>query len=305
MGIRDQVRRAYYGAAIGNSQLDKTGLFVLPTNDDTTLAGVADPTTNQRALAPYILQKCYLAGRHFTQFWYFGRCLDADGAVIPGTARLRNYPLRIFDDAGNGGYGALCLGVQGEPGRIIVMGARASLTWSADNTNAVGTGLTVTSGNPNTDFAIGTATFATNNTHATLTTTKGDIINSTASDPTGTAAATAVYVGAGGVAAVAHSPVNTVITDSSGGTASPTFAALTATVTSTVVANALAQLAANENNRLGLFGKVIAGTSSVQSLFLNFIMDDGDQAATADNDCSGELLLNGVIEIHGRLDADI
>jgi hypothetical protein len=51
-------------------------------------------------------------------------------------------------------------------------------------------------------------------------------------------------------------------------------------VTSTVAGAALAQLAANENKRLGLFGAILAGTSAVQGLFLNI----GSTTTTADAD---------------------
>jgi hypothetical protein len=99
---------------------------------------------------------------------------------------------------------------------------------------------------------------------------------------------------------------NTSITDSSGGTASTTFAAITSTVTSTVVANAIAQLAANENKRLGLFGAIMAGTSAVQGLFLNIgSTTTGDADNGTDNTIAGELLMNGVVEVEGIIVGDI
>lgn len=299
MGIRDQVQRAMFGAAIGATLAAQCGLFVAPTSDNTTIAGDYNPTSNSRQLRPYILQKHYLGGAgSFVTKVYFGRCTRSDGKVEPGTERLSNYPLKIFDDTGNGGYGAINLGKQGANGRAVITGARTALTWTASNTNTAGTGLVVTSGNPGTDWAIGTATFATGNTHAALTTTKGNIIPSTASDPSALEATTGVTLGL-------LSAVKTTITNNGGGTASTTWAAITATVTSTVVADALAQVAANENTRLGLMGIVVDGTTTAGSLYLNVIVDDADQDGGGDNGLSGELLLNGVVEFRGFIEGDI
>jgi hypothetical protein len=293
---RSAIRRAYYGAAVAADLAAEIGLLTLGTNDDTTLAGVFNPASNQRALRPYVLQKTWLSGDRFKTIWYFGKCQDANGRRIPGTERLSNYPMRIFDDAGNGGYGALCLGKQAANGRMVVTGARTALVWTISNANTAGTGIAAAGGQVGTDWAIGTATFATNNTHAALTTTKGNVIASTASDPTTLTASTTLAL---------LSAVNTTITDSSGGTASTTFAAITATVTSTVVADALAQLAANENKRLGLMGLVMDGTTTAQSLFLNVICDDADQDGGSDNGLSGEFLLNGTVEVRGFLEGDV
>jgi hypothetical protein len=292
MSTRTNARRAMLGAALGDDLAKKLGLPVLASTD-TDISGANSTAT--KSLRDYVIQKHFLAAGRFRTFWYFGKCTSPLGGVVPGTERLSSYPLRMYDDAGNGGYGSLNLGTQDTNGlgRIVVTSARVNLTTTVSNTNAVGTGITIVGSEPGTDFSVGTAQF-TSATHSTLTTTKANVIASTACDMT---------TGAG--SALAHSGVNTVITNNGGGTASTTWAAITATVTSTVVADALAQLAANENKRLGLMGLVVDGTSSAQSLFLNWIIDDADQAATADNNIVGEILLNGVIEVSGEVQGDI
>src|SRR4051812_38795235 len=120
MGIRDQVRRAFYGNAMGS---DLSAVLPIPSLASlaTTPAGqaVAYNDLQARSLRPYVLEKHYLSGRQWTGFWYFGRCVDGLGRVIAGTERLQPYPFRAYYDNGTGLYGTLPLGAQGVQGRLV------------------------------------------------------------------------------------------------------------------------------------------------------------------------------------------
>jgi len=337
MGIRDQFRRAYYGAGIGNDVMQvlpipsgasflNTATAGVATGNYATAIGVivGNHTDLQgRNIKPYIYEKHAAGARKVTSTWYFGKCLDALGRTIPGTERLQPYPFRVYCDSGNGYYGSLPLGVQGLQGRSIVTSARvdfrkASATAGSagvgngngvtvSNTAAAGTGIAAAAAGLK--FSLSNGVIATNSTTTAV---------EAASAGTGTASITdgalsnliafaAVGMLASGIQnfAGAHY-VNSLITDSSGGTKSTTFAALTATVTSTVVANALAQLAFNENKRLGLFGAIMDGTSAVQGLFLNLgSTTTADADNGTDNTIAGELLLNGVIEVTYEIVGDL
>lgn len=339
MGARDQFRRAYYGAGIGQDLLQTLAIPSGASFLNTATAGVATGNyatavgvltgnftdLQGRSTQPYIMEKHSAGNRRVTSFFYFGKCVDPLGRVIPGTERLQPYPFRAYADNGNGYYGSLPLGVQGVQGRAIITSARADFRKSSatagsngvaggqangvivSNTNAAGTGIAAAAAGLK--FSLSQGVIATNSTTTaveassagtgTASVTDGVLSNLMAFTAVGTLSSSAQNF------AGAHY-VNSTITDSTGGTASTTFAALTATVTSTVAANALAQLAANENKRLGLFGAIMGGTSAVQGLFLNLgSTTTADADNGTDNTIAGELLLNGVVEVTYELVGDV
>lgn len=343
MGVRDQLRRAYYGAAIGG---DVLAALPIPSNKsflNTATAGVAtgnyatavgvltgnETDMQARSTKPYILEKHCVGSRRITSFWYFGKCQDLTGRVVPGTERLTPYPFRAYVDNGAGYYGTLPLGVQGVQGRAVITSARfdfrkASATAGSNgvgsstngvtvsNTNAAGTGIAASAAGLK--FSLSHGVIATAGTQTAVE--ASSLGTGAASITDGVASSSALsnlisFTAVGTLSSSAQNfagstTLNTLITDSTGGTASTTFAALTATVTSTVAANALAQLAANENKRLGLFGTVLAGTSAVQGLFLNLgSTTTADADNGTDNTIAGELLLNGVVEVSYELIGDI
>lgn len=328
MGIRDQVRRAYYGAAMGS---DLAAVLPIPSLAAlaTTPAGQATAYTDlqARATRPYILEKHYLAGRQWTGFWYFGRCVDGLGRVIGGTDQLQPYPFRAYADNGNGYYGTLPLGAQGVQGRVVITGARMDFRKNSatagsngpgtstagvlvSNTNAAGTGVAAAaaglklsvSGGVIASNATQTAAEASSLGTGTASITDGALSNLIAFTSVGTLSS-----GAQNFAAL--NAVNTLITDSTGGTASTAFASIGSTSggdVSAPIKNAFAQLAANENKRLGLFGAILGGTSAVQALFLNLgSTTTADADNGTDNTIAGELLLNGVIEVTGIVMGDV
>lgn len=354
--IRTQARRAFYGNAIGKDILKVLPVFSSNSFLNTATAGVAtgnyatavgalvgNTTDLQgRDTRAYILEKHYLSGRYWTGFWYFGKCVDGLGRVIPGTERLNPYPLRVYADGSSGStgyYGTLPLGVQGVQGRIVVTGARmdfrkSSATAGSNGVAADGQGAGIKAYNTNTSVTSGGVAAAAAGLYFGLS--QGVIatnaLMTAVENTTGTGASTSVtsvtdddtafptcnlikYTTIGTLSSglqnmAAASAVLTKITDNTAGTASSTFAAITSTVTSTVVANALAQLALNENRRLGLMGKIVSGTSAVQGLFLNVdsvTQADGTGAtyAYADDGVVGELLINGVVEVEGLVVGDI
>lgn len=297
--------RSQYGVAVSADNQTTYRLPSMPTLDTET--AVARTAAEARTLADYITPKYYLAGRDLTMFWYFGECTDADGNVIPGTAGKDAYPFEIYDDTGNGGYGCLKL-ADCKVGRIIITGARANLTYVVDNTNTLsgGTGIEDDANEPLTDFALGTATFATT-TWAALTGTKGNIIPSTAGDGT---------LGAGTWAGLStYGTTPEAMLDNSGGTAATagTAATITSIVTgATVLAatqNAFANIIKQVNNLIDIVGGrrslALDGTGTAVDFYLNGIVDDAKQDAGADNGLSGELLLSGVVEIQMQLLGDI
>jgi hypothetical protein len=325
MGVRDQLRRAYYGSAIGSTAI--TGLPIPSLYSlATTPTGQATAYTDlqARSLKPYVLEKHAIGNRRITSFWYFGRCVDNDGRVIGGTERLSPYPFRVYCDNGSGYYGTLPLGAQGVQGRAVITSARfdfrkASATAGSNGvassaqglitstTNAAGTGIAASAAGLK--FSLAAGVIASNATQTAVeasslgtgaaSITDGALSNLISFTTTGTLSS--------GVQNFAGSTtLNTTITDSTGQTASTTFAALTGTVTSTVAGAALAQLAANENKRLGLFGAILAGTSAVQGLFLNIgSTTTADADNGTDNTIAGECLLNGVVEVSYELVGDI
>lgn len=327
MGM-NQLRRGFYGQAVGSNLLQYLpvpSLYALGTTP--TGQAVQYTDLQGRSLRNYILEKHSLNGRYWTGQWYFGRCRGADGRIIGGTEHLSPYPFRVYYDNGSGLYGTLPLGAQGTQGRIITLGARMDFRKYAAATASAAVGVGDTAQgvkvlNTNTSSATGIGASAAglkfSLAQGVIASNATQTAAEAASAGTGTASITdgvlsnlIIFTSTGTLSSGAQnfaalSPVNTAITDSSGGTASTTFAAITATVTSTVVANALAQLAANENKRLGLFGAVLGGTSAVQGLFLNLgstTTADGDDGT--DNAIAGELLLNGVVEVHGLVLGDI
>ncbi len=335
---RSSVFRALFGESVGDDLLTNSPLISGASILNTATAGVATGnyatavgviTGNRtdlqgRSLKPYVLEKHYAAGGKIKSFWYFGKCVTPAGKVVPGTERLAPYPFRAYADNGNGYYGTLPLGVQGLQGRLICTSARCDFRKSSasagsagpaagangvtvSNTAAAGTGIVATAAGLK--FSLSSGVIATNATTTaveasssgtgTASVTDGALSNLIAFTSTGTLASSVQNF------AAAHY-VNSLITDSSGGTKSTTFAALTGTVTSTVVANALAQLAFNENKRLGLFGAIIDGTSAVQGLFLNLgSTTTGDADNGTDNTIAGELLLNGVVEVTYEVVGDV
>lgn len=338
MADRNQFRRAYYGAAVDSSTLRglqvpsgasflNTATAGVATGNYATAVGVLTGNNvdmQARSLRPYILEKHTAGNRTITSFFYFGKCVDADGRVIGGTERLQPYPFRVYADNGNGYYGTLPLGVQGVQGRAIVTSARMDFRKSsatagsngvaagaagvtALNTNAAGTGIAAAAAGLK--FSLSNGVIATN---ATQTAVEAAALGTGAASITDGALSNLILFTAVGTLSsgaqnfAGSTTLNTLITDSTGQTASTTFAALTGTVTSTVAGAALAQLAANENKRLGLFGAIVAGTSAVQGLFLNLgSTTTGDADNGTDNTIAGELLLNGCIEVSYSLIGDI
>lgn len=336
--VRDQLRRAFYGAAIDDNLLATLALPSGASILNTATAGVATGNyatavgaivgnrydLQGRSLRPYILEKHYVGCGKVRSLWYFGKCVDPTGRVIPGTERLSPYPFRAYVDNGSGYYGTLPIGVQGVQGRCVVTSARMDFRKSSatagsngiaagtngvtvSNTSAAGTGITASAAGLK--FSLSQGVIATNATATAVeassagtgaaSVTDGALSNLISFTTTGTLSSS-VQNFAG------STTLNTLVTDSTGGTASTTFAALTSTVTSTVVANALAQLAANENKRLGLFGAILAGTSAVQGLFLNLgSVTTADADNGTDNTIAGELLLNGVVEVNYDYIGDI
>jgi hypothetical protein len=277
-----------------------------------------------RSLRPYIMEKHFAGNRRITSFWYFGKCQDGTGRTIPGTERLSPYPFRVYCDNGSGYYGTLPLGVQGVQGRAVVTFARMDFRKSSatagsngvasgtagvtvSNTSAAGTGITASAAGLK--FSLSQGVIATNATQTAVEASSAG--TGAASITDGALSNLVLFTAVGTLSSSAQNfagstTLNTSITDSTGGTASTTFAALTSTVTSTVVANALAQVAANENKRLGLFGAVLAGTSAVQGVFLNLgSTTTGDADNGTDNTIAGELLLNGVVEMSYEVHGDI
>lgn len=335
---RSSVFRALFGEAVGDDLLQNSPLIsganILNTSTTGTATGnyataigsiVGNKTDLQgRSLKPYVFEKHYAGGGKVKSFWYFGKCVTPGGKVVPGTERLSPYPFRVYADNGNGYYGTLPLGVQGLQGRLVCTSARCDFRKSSatagsagpaagsqgvlvSNTAAAGTGITASAAGLK--FSLSAGVIGTNATATaveaaaagtgTASITDGALSNLIAFAGTGTLSSSAQNF------AAAHY-VNSLITDSSGGTKSTTFAALTATVTSTVVSNALAQLAFNENKRLGLFGAIIDGTSAVQGLFLNLgSTTTADADNGTDNTVAGELLLNGVVELTYEVIGDI
>lgn len=338
MGVRDQLRRAYYGTALPNDIITTLPIFSGASflNTATTAAATGNYATaigvvvgnnydlQGRSTKAYILEKHYIGNRTFSSFWYFGRCQDPTGRIIGGTQNLSPYPLRAYCDNGNGYYGSLPLGVQGLQGKAVITSARMDFRKSSASAGSAGVASGaqgVLRSNTNTAETTGIASAAAGlkmslsagviATNAVQTAVEATTGTGAASITDGALSNLILWTAVGTLSSGAQNfagttTLNTLITDSTGQTASTTFAALTGTVTSTVAGAALAQLAANENKRLGLFGAVIAGTSAVQGLFLNLgstTTGDGDNGT--DNVVEGELLLNGVVEISGTLIGDI
>lgn len=338
MGIRDQFRRSYYGSAIADDLLAvlpipsgasflNTATAGVATGNYATAVGVLTGNYTDlqgRSTRPYIREKHSMSGKCWTGQWYFGRCVDDLGRTIGGTDQLQPYPFRVYADNGNGYYGTLPLGVQGVQGRIVVRNVRADFRKNSasagsagrgastngvtvSNTNAAGTGITASAAGLK--FSVSAGVIGTNATQTAVEASSAG--TGTASITDGALSNLLSFTSVGTLSSsvqnfAGSTTLNSTITDSTGGTASTTFAAITATVTSTVVANALSQLAANENKRLGLFGAIIAGTSAVQGLFLNLgSTTTADADNGTDNTIAGELLLNGVIEVVGEVFGDI
>lgn len=167
-------------------------------------------------------------------------------------------------------------------GAIIVHSAVTNLTLAR-----LGTALTATSA---VVAAIGTVAAATDN--ATLLTTEANVIPSTACT---------LSSGAGTFAAISSRSI-TALTDSSGGTAADTIAAIGGTYSQAEVRNAVASLAAKINTLIDAVGvnapRLIDGTATASDLYLNFATPD---AGSTGND---SLVVNGTILVTWTIAGD-
>jgi hypothetical protein len=340
------IRRDFYGMAVSSDALKvlpipsmaSHGIAAGSVTATATVAAFGD--LQARDTRPYILEKHYIAGRIWTGTWYFGRCRNSQGTVVPGTERLQPYPFRIYYDNGTGVYGTLPIGCQGIQGRVVALAAGVDFRTyvAATPTAAVGVGDDAQGAglkiyNGETSSATGLSATAAS---MKIALTSGVIATSgcqSAAETSTGATRAAAGIGAvtdsillsnlvnystittfsGGKTNVAALHPTSLITDSTGQTASTTLPTVSATTTTDMahVGVALAEFAAIENRRFGLLGMTlggtaIGGTTAVQGLFLNIASvttangDDG-----TDTYICGEILLNGLITVTGIILGDI
>lgn len=199
-------------------------------------------------------------------------------------------PVRIYDDTGNGGYGTLKI-ADLPTGYFKLLSAKSNLSRiSANNSATAGTGIAADFDG---DYSFGSAALGA--AYATLTSTKGDFIPSTAT------AQAASSVSAGGIGRFnLATAAGTSLLDNSGGTAAATITTIVtgATVTPNTQ-NAIASLAKELNDLIGETSPTyeIDGSSSAVDVILNLLVDDADQDAGSDNAIAGDLLVSGWLEM--------
>ncbi len=185
---------------------------------------------------------------------------------------LTSVPITTVDATTNGNHGSAKL-LDFPVGLIKIVGTTASLALLNNDTgidsDAVG--------------AISIGTTAVANDNATLTTTEADILASNAFTLVSNAASVA-----------AKSSANiTALTDSSGGTASDTLAAITGSYVEATIENTVASLAAKINALIAQSSGeiVLSGESTAKDAYLNIAV------AAADADAAGVIYVTGTIVI--------
>lgn len=221
---------------------------------------------------------------------YVNQMSDALGHLFFVRYNFNALPVRIKDDSGNGGYGTVKI-ADAPTGYFTLLSAKSNLSRiQALNTDTQGTGIAADFDG---DYSFGTAALGA--AYATLTTTKGNIIPSTAT------AQAASSVSAGGIGRFWQATASgAALTDNSGGTAAATITTIVtgATVTANTQ-NAIASLAKELNDLIGETTPTleIDGTNTAVDFILNMLVDDADQDGGGDNQIAGDLLVTGYCEL--------
>ncbi len=251
------------------------------TNDaQATLAGLPVVPTTAVSLSPGRPISDYVNQRATNLLHLFGVRYD-----------FTQLPVRILDDAGVGGFGAVKI-ADLPTGYFKLLSAKSNLSRiQANNSATAGTGIVAAFDG---DYSFGTVTLAATDGGASLASTYGNLIPSTST------AQAASYVSAGGVGRFQSATASAIaLLDNSGGTAGAT---ITTIVTgATVVAatqNAFASLAKELNDLIGetMPSLEIDGSSSAVDIYLNMLVDDADQDGGGDNGIAGDLLVSGYAE---------
>jgi hypothetical protein len=187
-------------------------------------------------------------------------------------------PIALTDNAGVVAYGGAKI-YDFPAGMIQIMGAVADIRTLGKSSAGV-------NDNFDGDFSLGTATAGND---ATLLTTEANVLPSTA-----TPQAVSGVTTAKGISRTAI----TRLTDSSGGTASDTLAAITGSYVEATIENTVASLAAKINALIDNNGAsrwlALDGTTTAPDLYINFLVDDADHDVTT---TACNLLLTGDVYI--------
>lgn len=233
---------------------------------------------------------------------YVNQFVNAFGHMYAVRYNFNGLPVRVKDDAGNGGYGTATIATL-PTGYFKLITAKSNLSsFVKVNTDSQGTGIAADFDG---DYSFGTVALGA--AYATLTSTKANIIPSTATAQavsgtstggigrfqdvfglsTSNATATAILDSTGGTAQGAGTAAATLATIVTGATVTPNFQ------------NAYSTLIKELNDLIGnsIQTVQIDGSSSAVSVILNVLVDDADQDGGGDNQIAGDLLVTGYLEM--------